>query len=88
MSQVCVASSFPELTENIQTVLIVTKFKLDIIIQHYGPLGIIHHGTVLSLPSAVPTSAASGFEHRHDLNTDMVQVVVSVSEPLWMLGST
>lgn len=65
-----------------------TKFKLDFIVQHYGPLGVIHHGMVLSFQSAVPTSAASGFEHRHDLNGDMVLVAVSVSKPFCMLGST
>lgn len=32
MSQICVASSLPELTENLQIVLIVAKFNLDLII--------------------------------------------------------
>lgn len=75
MSQIYVASSLPKLTENIQTVLIVTQFKLDLIIRHYGPVGSILGQRPLSkvwYSLLLPVV----------LNTDMVQVAVLASEPL------
>jgi len=40
VSYSCHRSSLPELAENIQPVLIVIKFRLDLVIKHYGPPGI------------------------------------------------
>lgn len=81
MSQIYVASSLPELTENVQTVLVVTKFKLDLIMQHYGPLGISimrqHSPSEVRYPHLLPVV----------LNTDKAQVAVLASKPLCMLGS-
>lgn len=70
VSQVCVVSSLLELTENIQTALTVTRFNLDLIIQHYRPLGMPIMGWCS--PSKV--------QCLHLLPV-VLQVVISASEP-------
>lgn len=69
MSQIYIASSFLQLSENIQTAFAVTRFNLDLVIPHYGTLGIPIRGWCS--PSKV---------YLHLLPV-LLQVVVLASEP-------